>query len=466
MNAAVKKENSRSLAEMLKVREDEAATLLDVVVAITFRPEDRVAADIAQHTKHLLERTVSRVILNISDERAAVEVVVCNAVPLGCSGKLWLRIESGKVIISKSRAGSDDSYIHPLTRLIAACYCCAAALSAVIASRLPYPVPDEYRIDMNEVMGPDVSLLGQVTDIAETHLCGAGAIGNGFVLGLSLLECVGKLYVVDDDTVSEGNLQRCALFRTEDIGQSKAVVLCAAASRTASKLAFIPRVSRLQGIREASNPAWLKRLVVAVDSPRARRSLQSEIPQEVFDASTTGAAEIVFHYHRQPNSGACLSCIYPFNADEDAHERHVAETLGVSLADVREIKVSADAASKIIAKRPHLQWDSVINVPYDTLFKASCSEEKVLTPEGRDALTPFAFVSTLAGALLALEFFRRVHRGHHGLPNFWRISPWNNPLNRIRRFQPKRTGCEFCAEPLMQGVVNEIWGEKRKVSAM
>lgn len=465
MNNSVRRENSRSLAEMLNVREDEAATLLDVTVAITYRTEDCIGADIAQHAKQLLERTVSRVILNASDDRAAVELVIGNAVPLGCGAKLWVRIESGKVLISRSRAGSDDSFVHPIARLIAACYCCSAALSAVIGSRLPYPVPDDYRVDMDELMGPDVTLLSREADIAETHLCGAGAIGNGFVLGVSLLECTGKIHVVDDDTVSEGNLQRCVLFRTEDIGQDKAVVLCAAASKTPSKIRFVPRVARLQAIRDASNPAWLERLVVAVDSPRARRGLQNEVPREVFDASTTGAAEIVFHYHRQPNIGACLSCIYPFNADEDAHERHVAETLGVSLADVREIKVSAGAASKIIAKRPHLQRDAVINIPYDTLFKASCSEEKVLTPEGRDALTPFAFVSTLAGALLALEFFRRSHRGHDGLPNFWRISPWNNPLSRNRRVQPKRTGCEFCAEPLMQRAVDQIWGEKRNALA-
>jgi hypothetical protein len=39
---------------------------------------------------------------------------------------------------------------------------------------------------------------------------------------------------------------------------------------------------------------------------------------------------------------------------------------------------------------------------------------KLMAPEGRQVLTPFAFAAVLAGAILALRFFRRVERGGHG----------------------------------------------------
>jgi molybdopterin/thiamine biosynthesis adenylyltransferase len=458
MNAAAKRENNRSLAEMLKIGEEDAATLLNVSVGITFSEEDVVSADVAGQVASLLGRTVAMVSSNSDVGPVAAELLIGDAQPRHDAPKIWLRSQNGRVIISRRCERSDRSVLHPIVRLISACYACAAVIKAVIGDRLPYPSPDEFYVDIDDLLGGDASVLRKEVEISETYLAGAGAIGNGFVLGLLHLKGRGKIYVVDDDQVSDGNLQRCALFQAEDVGKFKAQVLCDAAARVRPAIEFIPKAARLQDLSSATNPAWLKRLVVAVDSPRARRNLQNEIPGEVFDASTTGAAEIVFHYHIQPNPGACLCCVYPSNPDEHAHERHIAEALGVSLADVRQIKVSPEAAAQIVAKYPALEIGSVINAPYDTLFKALCSGEKLSTPEGRDALTPFAFISTLAGALLALEFIRRSHRGHTGLPNFWRISPWHNPMTRNRRHQPRREGCEFCCEPVMRAATDQIWG--------
>ncbi|HVS53588.1 MAG TPA: ThiF family adenylyltransferase [Opitutaceae bacterium] len=461
MNSSAKKENSRSLAEMMGIREDEAAALLEASVAVTFADDDRVAKDIATHTAALLSRTLSDVRLNDAQMRnVAVELVVGAIEPRYESPKIWLSVASGRATITKSRLSSDASNLHPIARLIAACYACAAAIDTLIGERLPYPTPETYVVDMCELLGEDAPLLDKECDFSEAHLAGAGAIGNGFVLGLAQLPIHGKLYVVDDDNVSEGNLQRCALFSQSDVGLKKAEVLAAAAARTGSRVVYVPRTVRLQQLAERKEGPWLKRLVVAVDSPRARRHLQNEMPGEVFDASTTGAAEIVFHYHRQPADAACLGCVYPSNPDEHAHERHVAESLGVSIEDVSEIKISQAAATKILAKYPDLERESVVGAPYDTLFKALCSSEKLFTAEGRDVLTPFAFVSALAGVLLALEFFRRTHRGHSGLPNYWRISPWNNFMARNRRTLPRNPDCEFCGVPVLRELIQQMWANR------
>jgi hypothetical protein len=44
---------------------------------------------------------------------------------------------------------------------------------------------------------------------------------------------------------------------------------------------------------------------------RARRSIQADMPLEIFDASTTDVTAVAAHHHRQPTGYACLSCIYP-----------------------------------------------------------------------------------------------------------------------------------------------------------
>jgi hypothetical protein len=460
MNPSAKKENLRSLADMLGVGEAEASALLNTTVAITHSENDAVATQVAMQIDQMLSRTIERVTVNnVGTVNASAEIVIGSAQPRHNSARVWVFFEKGRIVVAKERRPSDSSDVHSIGTLIAACYACAATIQLLIGDRLRQPAPESYIVDLNELLGGDEALLFSEADFEEAYLVGAGAIGNGFVAGLVLLPIRGKLHVVDDDDASDGNLQRCVMFGPSDVGKKKAEQLVAAARRTSSLVDYEPRPLRLQNLPERKAGAWLKRLVVAVDSPRARRSLQNEFPGEVFDASTTGAAEIVFHYHRQPTEGACLACVYPTNRDEQARERHVAESLGVSVADVMEIKISPSAADKIVAKYPDLDRRNVVGQPYDTLFKGLCSSEKLFTEHGRDVLTPFAFVSTLAGALLALEFFRRIHHGHLGIPNFWRVSPWNNPMPRNRRCLPRNASCDFCGEPTLRNLAAELWRE-------
>ncbi|MGH2173968.1 hypothetical protein ACQ1Z4_14780, partial [Enterococcus faecalis] len=62
----------------------------------------------------------------------------------------------------------------------------------------------------------------------------------------------------------------------------------------------------------------IRRVFVTVDSRPARRSIQTDMPLEIFDASTTDVTAVVAHNHRQPTGYACLSCIYPHIPEEDA----------------------------------------------------------------------------------------------------------------------------------------------------
>ena len=136
-----------------------------------------------------------------------------------------------------------------------------------------------------------------------------------------------------------------------------------------------------------------------------------------------------------------MSCVYHQSPQEDAHERHVAATLGVSVAEVMETRISPTAARRICQRHREFTPLMLIGLAYDTLFKQLCSTAQLTNAEDRQVFTPFAFVSVLAGTLLAIEFVRRVQRGHLGLFNEWRISPWSNPVMRRRRILEKKPDC-------------------------
>jgi hypothetical protein len=162
--------------------------------------------------------------------------------------------------------------------------------------------------------------------------------------------------------------------------------------------------------------------------------IQNEFPGEVFDASTTDIREVVVHYNRQLTENACLSCIYEADDEEFSRENHIAEHLGVSVDDVRTERISAPIAETIARRFPNLSAGELVGAAFDTLFKRLCAESQLRTLTGRAVTAPFAFVSVLAGALLALELVRRLAGRDSALNfNYWRLSPWHPPLARRRR---------------------------------
>lgn len=468
MNTFAQRENARTLAAIIGVGEQQAAELLDVSALVTHVPEDFVAAECAKHVLALLGRTLRNVqsSADTSNRLVAVEVVIGAAHPRSNGPHVFVHAKEEEFFVSASFLGTSCGRIHRIGILLAACYATAAALKMALGDVLPFHVPALIHVRLSDILGPDLPLIYKPVFIEDTYLAGGGAVGNGFIYALSQFDARGELNVVDDDRVSDGNLQRCLLFEEEHLNQPKAEVLSAAASKMLPKLSAIPRKARIQDLPERKAGPWLKKLVVGVDSPRARRSLQSEFPGEVFDVSTTGISEVVLHFHKQPTKGACLGCVYPHTPQEDAHENHVAEALGVTLADVREARISPSAAAKICHRYPRLSSSQLVGTAYDTLFKALCSTQSLKTSEDRQVLAPFAFVSVLAGTLLAIEFARRTHSGHEGLFNEWRVSPWSNLVLRRRRILPKNAKCDFCNDPILADVTRLMWPQPNQIQGV
>lgn len=455
MKLSAHAENAKTLSDILGIAESEASELLNESAAITYDRRDEKAARFAQHAERMISRTIRAVRADDAGaECIAVELVIGDAVPRYSSPRIYVWGKMESVIISAMPISEGGFDIHPVGLLLGACYAVGAVLKKAL--KLPYPAADTLEINLAELVGDDLAELYEPAIFDEAHLAGAGAIGNGFLYGLSQFQIQGRLHVCDDDGVSDGNLQRCLFFTHADVDLPKADRLCLAAREYLPGVQLMPFKGRLQDLPNRKG-AWLKRLIVGVDSPRARRKLQTEIPGAVFDASTTGAREVVFHFHRQPTAHACMSCVYHESSEEHAREKHIAEKLGVSLDEVRVERISDEAAAVICKRYPQLNPKSIAGTAYDTLFKQLCGSEQLKTSEGRQVLAPFAFVSVLGGVYLAIEFIRRLHGSSADLFNEWRISPWTNPVIRRRRKLERNPSCEFCGDPLMLEAVTSIW---------
>lgn len=340
------------------------------------------------------------------------------------------------------------AHLPGASQLVVACYVAATATARLLPS-LPHQPRLPMCIDLIALGLTKHDLCGPIV-IRHTTLAGVGAIGCAFLYALATFDVSGEIGLADHDLVSDGNLQRQILFQAEDIGKSKVHQAIARLSHRVPKLRLFNAGGR---IAEVDN---LRTVVVAMDSPRSRRSLQEQLPYEVFDASTTGVAEVITFHTVLQTDKPCLGCVYCASEAEVRWIQHVAEHLGVSETDVDAGTVSDEAASKIAA-RHNVPAGGLIGQSYDTLFKALCGSVPVSSQTGNRAVAPFAFVSVLAGALLAI----RLHRHLSGGPkqaSYWNVSPWAPPRVQLQRDWHQLPNCTICSRPAYQRVVAQISG--------
>jgi molybdopterin/thiamine biosynthesis adenylyltransferase len=459
------RENRKMLAAILGINEDEATRRLEATILIT-SASDEASQRIAGQIEAMLDRTVTASSEPGIAERSVVEVIVGPAKPRTSSvARVWVGSVAEGILVSKDMFSQIPGSEHPIFGLLAACYACGMALRFALGRQLPFGGNDLILVSPNELLGEDLALIDLPCHLGEAVLAGAGAVGNGFLYGLQLFRAIGRLHVVDPKHVHDGVLNRCIWFIEEDINEAKAVAIKKRAQRVFTSLELVPHVMTVKELCVPDYAPPLSRLITAVDSRRVRRSLQNEIPKEVFDASTTGIAEVVLHFNEQPSDRACLSCIYRQDSGEIQHEAHVAEVLGVSVEDVKEGLISSRAARLLCTTFPDLKPEDVMGKAYDTIFKARCAEGKLLTAADQQVLAPFCFVSILAGAYLSMEFVRRVNAGRISEPfNYWRLSTWHSPIPGLRALRPSRTDCEYCTESVMRDVAISLWTESRPVT--
>jgi hypothetical protein len=445
-----RQENARMLAAILGVGEDEAADRLNRPVVVTVGTEPD-AQSWAHEIIALLSLTV-RVTRDPSEELHA-ELVVGSTRPQTSAPRLHAAIDALGATVATEPVRRGPAPPHPLLMATAACAVAAATVSLVIddsalpAVRLPLVFDFKH-------LGIPPAAFDRPIDLTGAVLVGAGAVGHGFLRALRHLRVYGTLPIIDPKHVGAGNFNRCAYLKPDDEGKDKAVVLASRAQGDFPHLTLLSRVEEFRAFckREGPPPA----AIVTVDSRRARRSIQSELPGRVLDASTTDIRSVVVHSHRQPTQHACLSCIYRHVPEENARERSIAEGLGIDIDMVKEGFISKTSATAIGAAHPEIDPQAILGMAYDSLFKQLCAAQTLLTPDSRQVLAPFAFVSALAGALLTIELLR----SEQGVAdsNYWVVDPWGAPIARRRVLRPRIEGCEFCGNPAVQPIAQELWG--------
>lgn len=457
-----RQENAKTLAALLGLEEDEAADLLHASVLISYSMSNPFSREIGAHAKAMLERTIHTVEISAQQlPNPDVEIVIGGVQRRTHARAIWVNISADEIEITANETTyRGQGWPHPIFSLLAACHACAKTMQSLLGNRLWPRGAQDIIVKPNDLLGEDLECLSHPIDLGESLLAGAGAVSNGFLLALHHLDVRGHMSIIDPKQVRDGTLNRCLFFDATDVGLWKADQLAQKARTCFSNLTFSSHQGTVQEyIIGQGNNFKVERMIVGVDSRRARRSLQTELPREIFDASTTGVDEVVLHFNSQPNELACMSCIYKEESGETSREGHIAETLGVAIRDVRSGFIDEQAAHKITTRYGNIVAESLIGTAYDSLFKALCSIGQLKQADGTQVLAPFSFVSVLAGTYLALELSRRVWGKNAAQPfNYWRVSPWHSPVVNLRQTRSRLATCEFCSQPTLRVVCEQLWG--------
>lgn len=445
-----RQENNRTLARLAGISEDEAASRLSFKVAIHCSSDS--GAGFTSHLRRLLAFTVE-----IVDAPECANLVVAVNAPAYDASHLHIAITDSALVVGRTPSASMfDTAPHDLSAKLAACYAASVIVAHAIGGErlanltLPFAVPFSR-------FGLTPELLARTVDLHDTVLAGAGGVGSGFLWALESLDVKGTLDIADPKTVTPGGLNRSHHYGDADIGSNKADALC--------KNARLPNVELIPFIGTFSELCKqrfrVKRVIVTVDSRPARRTIQSDLPFEVLDASTTDASAVVVHSHAEPNRGACLACIYHHIPLEDERTRSIAGGLGVAYEEIAGKELIDAALAERLAALHNLQATELEGQAITSLHKSLCAAQILSMAGGEQALAPFAFISNLAGVLLAIELLRFEAEPDAARDStYLSLDPWSPPHARARRPRAKRPDCEFCADPNAIVVRNLVWKDR------
>lgn len=397
-----------------------------------------------------------------SDGEAQARVLRIGGDNAGSDSEVSVVLHDWQVLInSTERADSAEKWNPPLA-IVGACYGVSAItnklLSGVVTGAETWPA-----FSILDFLSATAEFdFDEPIDIGEVHVAGVGAVGSAFLYcALAHGQCHGKLHIVDKDIIDSTNLGRYPLFDVHDVSQKK---VFAAKRKLASigGLDVIPHPELFQQYcREqlTTNQKFrINGLVSAPDKRETRRQFQHELPRRVWDAST-GPDQVVIHQNSYESEYACMECIYPERPEEDAHLKHVAETLGVPLDRIKsENAIDAETAELIVGRYPHLRAEELIGRDFDSIFRDLCSASTLKA--GDDVvLAPMSFTSLMAGGFQYLEFLKSLKPdsfAHLSPTNYYTLNPHFAPNPYLRELRRGRPNCS-CQSPAYRRSFNRIW---------
>jgi molybdopterin/thiamine biosynthesis adenylyltransferase len=442
-------ENVLALMSLLGTPEEEVVAKLTAKVTITVG-ETVGARLLANDMTALLERSLSLVDNGALD----IEVAIGASFKTDAPVRLHVALTTETITVGadvEDAAIADD--VPGLFRKIGACYAAGNVIARAIGGEMFEHLPEPFIVNFR-AFGVTVEDVKRRIRLDDAVLVGAGGVGNGFMWAASELDLEGNLTIADPKATSPGGLNRCLYFREGDEGP-KATTLAERTDRPGFRVdGFVGEFSELVKQR-----GRVRKVITTPDSRVTRRSIQGELPLEVLDASTTDLSEVVVHSHRQPTEGACLACIYIHIPVEDQRRQHIAEGLGLTFEEVGRGLIDAEIAKKLAAIHPGLPEADVIGRAFDTVYKEQCGKGALKTAAGQQAVAPLAFISNLAGALLALELARFERPGAQPGSSYMTLSPWRPPSLHARRAPGRKVGCEFCGTDNGPESLREVWSD-------
>lgn len=458
MGITATKENLLTIAHRLGLSQMDAEELINKRISVR-HDSSKDHIHLAAATINMLSRTFTDVNCGETAEVADLVVIIGSVKAPAAIQACHACLLSDRVAFQPTTTVSIPTNTPLPLVLVSACYLVSNCVRALIPGLAEGTKP-VMEITWEDVFPGALLALSNRIKIDHAVLVGAGAIGNGFAWAVSGMDIEGSLDIVDEDEVSDGNLNRNALHHVEQLNSPKAEFLKHYLCERCPKLKVRSFVERFESYaNNRGEDLRVPIMITAVDSSRMRRKLQAYLPKEIYDASTGGLGDIVFHHNRYPINGACLACIHAETADEAAHETHIAEALGVSKADVQSGSISVNAAETICRTHTGLSRSDLEGNSFHSLFKQLCGAGQLPHAE-REALeitlAPLCFVSVLAGVILGIELALRATDKERNY-NLARISPWSAPRKKMMQWRGKCEICEFCTDSRLLSAFARIW---------
>lgn len=446
--------NMLALMTLAGVPEEVALEKLKTKVLITAAQNaacDMLAANIGQ----LLDRTFQVVHTAPAD----VHISIGTDEPSESAIHLRVKITSASEVVLLL-PGSDSTCVNNaaeapgLLLKVAACYFAGQAIARAIAPQNAY-IESDFIVSADR-LGATLGELNGSVNLDKAVLVGGGGVANGLLWALEVVAAHGTMDVVDPKNVSPSNLNRCLYFAAANVGKPKAEVL--AKEFKHPHLTLAPFVGTFADL---SKKRAVRRAITTTDSRAARRGVRNQYPLEIIDASTTGVTEVVTFSEKQPSESACLACIYIHITQETEREQHIANALGLELSEVKRQFIDTQLAAKLASIHAVLDADEIEGMAMDSLFRQLCGTGDLLDAKVEQVLAPLAFVSNLAGALLAVEILRADSGGvqKYG-ENYLILSPWTPPFKLARRLKGKQSACEFCSGKHTEELMKTMWPEE------
>jgi len=314
--------------------------------------------------------------------------------------------------------------------------------------------------DENPPLAPTIDV-GRLTIVG----LGAGGGASAFTLA-SLCELRGSLTTIEPDEVNSSNLNRYVFAADPDARAKRPktdVVEALFGHHRGFTVAKFPQpLTTVVGQLPVAD--W-RHVVAAVHSREARRQIQYETPEVLWDGGATEDGDFRI-WRIALGRTECMFCKHP--ADKGDPERdqaaQLADLLGLDietwLQKIRDNSpFSAAELAKLAERRESLE--ATFELPeagqrYSDWYQPQCGRLKL--PD-RDQEIPIPFAPVMAGVLLAGEVIKERAFPSAVLPHYYGNTLVGNWMRRILP-QPRapKPGCRFCHDPVHTDQFARRWG--------